>query len=211
MKLNDKKIYDISMPITEEIPVWKGREEKKPKFFIETDFERGTVYETGIYMNMHTGTHLDRTLHILPDGNRMESLKLDELITECRVLDLTEVTQQITEADLMSKMILPGEFLLLKTRNSFEPNLEEEFVYLEKSGAEYLAGIPISGVGIDALGIERAQPGHETHIALMRKDIHILEGLRLAEVREGRYLLIALPLHIPKAEAAPVRAILLED
>lgn len=210
MKLSKMIIHDISMPITEEIPVWKGRNEKKPKFTIESDFERGTVYESGIHMNMHTGTHLDRTLHILPDGNRMDSLKLEELITECRVLDLTEVTQQITEADLRSKMILPGEFLLLKTRNSYEAILEKEFVYLEKSGAEYLAGIPVCGVGIDALGIERDQPGHVTHIALMRKGIHILEGLRLAEIREGRYQLIALPLHIPNAEAAPVRAILLE-
>ena len=211
MKLNDKRIYDISMPITEEIPVWKGREEKKPRFFIESDFERGTVYESSIHMNMHTGTHLDRTLHILPDGNRMDSLKLEELITECSVIDLTEVTQGITEADFRGKSILPGDFILLKTRNSYDPILEKEFIYLEKSGAEYLAGIPIRGVGIDALGVERGQPGHETHIALMRKGIHILEGLRLAEVREGRYQLIALPLNIPNAEAAPVRAILLED
>ncbi len=211
MKLNYRKIYDISMPITGNIPVWKGREEKKPKFFIDSDFERGTVYESSIHMNMHTGTHLDRTLHILPDGNRMESLKLEDLITECSVIDLTEVTQGITEADLKGKSILPGDFVLLKTRNSFEPILEKEFIFLEKSGAEYLAGIPARGIGIDALGVERNQPGHETHITLMRKGIHILEGLRLAEVREGRYQLIALPLHIPNAEAAPVRAILLED
>lgn len=211
MKLSDKKIYDISMPISEEIPVWKGREEKKPKFYIDSDFEKGTVYESSIHMNMHTGTHLDRTLHILPDGNRMDSLKLEELITECSVIDLTKVSQGITDADLRCKKILPGDFLLLKTRNSFEPILEKEFVFLEKSGAQYLTEIPVRGIGIDALGVERGQPGHETHITLMRKGIHILEGLRLAEVQEGRYQLIALPLHIPNAEAAPVRAILLEE
>lgn len=211
MKYSEKRIYDISMPITEEIPVWKGREEKRPKFFVESDFERGTVYESSIHMNMHTGTHLDRTLHILPDGNRMDSLKLEELITECSVIDLTEVMQGITAEDVKGKNILPGDFVLLKTKNSYDPILEKEFIYLEKSGADYLANIPVRGIGIDALGVERAQPGHETHKVLMEKGIHILEGLRLAEVREGRYELIALPLNIPNAEAAPVRAVLLED
>lgn len=211
MKLSYKKLYDISMPITEEIPVWKGKEEKKPKFYIDSDFEKGTVYESAIRMNMHTGTHMDRTLHIIPDGNRMDSLKLKELITECSVLDLTEVKQMITEEDLRSKEIKPGEFILLKTRNSYDPILEQDFIFLEKSGAKYLANIPVRGVGIDALGVERGQSGHDTHMALMSKDIHILEGLRLADVPEGRYLLIALPMNIPNAEAAPVRAVLLED
>ncbi len=211
MKLEYKKLYDISMPITENIPVWKGREAKRPKFFVESDFERGTVYESSIHMNMHTGTHLDRTLHIIPGGNRMESLRMEDLIRDCRVLDLTGVTEKITEEDLRSKAILPGDFVLLKTRNSIEPILEKDFIFLEKSGAEYLAQIPVQGVGIDALGVERDQPGHDTHLALMSKGIHILEGINLEEVKEGRYQLIALPLNIPNAEAAPVRAVLLED
>ncbi len=211
MKLNYKKIYDISMPITEEIPVWKGREEKRPKIHIVSDFEKGTVYESSICLNMHTGTHLDRTLHMIPDGNRMNSLKLEELITECKVLDLTEVKEMISAENLRRKEILPGEFILLKTRNSYDPILEKDFIFLEKSGAEYLASIPVKGVGIDALGVERGQPGHTTHMALMAKGIHILEGLQLSDVREGRYQLIALPLNIPNAEAAPVRAVLLEE
>ena len=65
-------------------------------------------------------------------------------------------------------------------------------------------------MGIDALGVERGQPGHETHLALMNVHAHIIEGLRLADVKEGRYELIALPLTIAGAEAAPVKAILIE-
>jgi len=39
----------------------------------------------------------------------------------------------------------------------------------------------------------------------------VLEGLRLADVAEGEYTLVALPLAIRGAEAAPVRAILIDD
>ena len=209
MNFEDKKIYDISMPITEDIPVYKGKESKRPKIVVESDFQTGTAYESSIKMNLHTGTHLDRTLHMMEGGNTMETLRLKDLMTDCKVLNLTEVREKITDQDLVTKDIKPGDFILLKTRNSFEDILEGEFIYLDQSGASYLADLNIKGVGIDALGIEHSQPGHESHLSLMKKGIHILEGLRLAEIEEGNYMLIALPLSIPKAEAAPLRAVLI--
>jgi arylformamidase len=82
------------------------------------------------------------------------------------------------------------------------------FVYLEKSGAEYLAQLNVKGVGIDSLGIERAQANHSTHHILMSKNIIIIEGLRLAKVDEGIYQMYALPLKIKGADGAPARVIL---
>lgn len=211
MNYYNRKIYDISMPITSDMPVYKGKESKRPIITVESDHVTGTSYESSIKMNLHTGTHLDRSLHMIPNGTTMDSLKLEELVTECKVLNLTEVKEHITAEDLKGKEIKVGDFVLLKTRNSFEPILEEDFIYLEKSGARYLADLKVRGVGIDALGIERDQPGHESHLALMEIGAHILEGLRLAEIKEGRYELIALPIYIEGAEAAPVKAILLQD
>jgi arylformamidase len=111
---------------------------------------------------------------------------------------------------LISKDIVAGDFLLLKTRNSFEEILETDFIYLDKSGAEYLASLRISGVGTDALGIERSQPEHETHLQLMSIGVHILEGLRLKDIEEGKYFIVAAPINIVGGEAAPVRAILMK-
>jgi len=210
MMSKNRKIYDISMPVTVDMPVYKGKEAKRPIISVESDFNTGTAYESSIKMNMHTGTHLDRTLHMIPDGNTMDTLNIEELITDCKVINLTQVMDRITAKDLENKDIQPGDFVLLKTRNSFEPILEGDFIYLEKSGAEYLARLKIKGVGIDALGIERDQPGHETHLALMGIGAHILEGLRLAQIMEDVYELIALPLNIKGTEAAPVRAILIK-
>ena len=68
----------------------------------------------------------------------------------------------------------------------------------------------MAGVGIDSLGIERDQPGHPTHRILFSAGILILEGLRLEHVPAGEYLMVAAPLKITQAEAAPVRAVLLQ-
>lgn len=205
-----RKIYDISMPITYDMPVYKGREEKRPSLTVQSDFSEGSVYETKLHMNMHTGTHLDRTLHMIPGGSTIETLDLNQVITNCRVIDLTDVSNHITREDLLDKQIESGDFILLKTKNSYSDILEHEFIYLEKTGAEFLKDKAVIGVGIDALGIERNQPDHETHLLLMNSGVHILEGLRLNEVEEGDYFLFAAPINVIGAEAAPVRAILLK-
>lgn len=205
------QIYDISMPITRLMPVYKGKEQKKPIFSIDSDFSSGTAYETRLEMNLHTGTHLDAPLHMIPDGYTMEKIDLSKVVTVCKVIDLTHVNDKITDSDLAGFPIKEGDFILLKTRNSYEDILEGEFVYLHKSGAQYLKNMKIKGVGIDALGIERNQPDHVTHISLFNSDIIILEGLRLKDVEEGEYLLSAAPVLIPQAEAAPVRAYLIKS
>jgi arylformamidase len=46
------------------------------------------------------------------------------------------------------------------------------------------------------------------HKAFGRSGIYILEGLALADIAPGPYELIALPLNLIGADAAPVRAIL---
>ena len=202
-------IHDISMTVCERMPVYKGRAEKRPQFTKDSDFETGTAYETRVNMNLHTGTHMDAPLHFIEGGGTIDNMLLDNVVCPCRVLDLTHVQGGIPATELEKKTIDKGDFVLLKTRNSIEDLLEGDFVYLDASGARYLCDKKIVGVGIDALGIERAQPGHETHKVLLSAGIVILEGLRLGAVAEGAYFLVAAPMKVC-AEAAPVRALLLE-
>jgi arylformamidase len=205
------KIYDISMKIFCEMPVYKGKESKRPIIKVASDFTSGTVYETKLEMNMHTGTHVDRSLHLLQGGSTIETLDLSKVITKCKVFDFKDVEERITKEQLSKKSIDRNDFIILKTKNSFEDILEGEFIYLDKTGAEYLRSKNIKGVGIDALGIERNQPEHETHKILLGAGIVILEGLRLKDVEEGEYLLAAAPINVVGCEAAPVRAVLIEQ
>ncbi|MHB1452394.1 MAG: cyclase family protein [Saccharofermentanales bacterium] len=205
------KIIDISMPISPEMAVYKGRASKRPAILVESDFSTGSAHETRIEMNVHTGTHVDTSLHIIPDGATIDSLDLARVVTPCKVLDFSGASDdRISREHLCQRSIASGDFILLKTRNSLENILETEYVYVDRSGAEYLRDIGISGVGIDALGIERAQPDHETHKILFGADIIILEGLRLCDVEEGDYFLVAAPVYIAGSEGAPVRAFLMD-
>lgn len=208
------KVIDISWPLS------SGTTGYKDKGIAEADwlktFEVDHVRETVIRLKSHTGTHVDAPSHFLRDGHTIDQMPLGKLIGKAHVLDMTFVTSGITHQDLVrfESVIAEGDIILFKTTNSSKSPMEQfdyNFIYLEASGAQYLAQKKIKAVGIDYLGIERAQPGHETHTVLMEHGIPIVEGLRLGKVAAGNYFFCCLPLALVGLEAAPARAILLED
>ena len=56
MIINTKElqIFDISMPISYRMPVYKGRESKRPIISIDSDFDSGSTFETRLELNLHT-------------------------------------------------------------------------------------------------------------------------------------------------------------
>lgn len=203
------KIYDISMSIHEQMQVYKNKAEKKPEIRVMQDFGSGKVYESRISLDAHTGTHLDAPLHMLENGDTIETIPLERLVSTARVVDLTHVEESIGREDLEPHAFQSGEWVLLKTRNSLSEEFDFGFVYLREDGADYLAERKIKGVGTDGLGIERSQDGHPTHKALFSRKILIVEGLRLKDVPPGTYMLVVAPLKLKGTEAAPARAFLL--
>lgn len=210
-----RKVYDISMTIEPEMPVYKGRQEMAPKLVTLSNHDSASHHQSQITMNLHTGTHIDAPLHMIKGGARIDYFTENNLFNPCQVLDLTGVQDRITAAELEKLDISEGNFILLKTRNSnpgFLKKNPEKFIYLAESGARFLAELePLpAGVGIDALGIERDQPDHPSHKTLLEKEIGILEGLRLNEVPAGFYTLLLAPLKFKDTEGAPARAFLLK-
>ena len=204
------KIIDISWPISDAATEYKDK--KSIAFEQLKTFDTDGVRESSFCMNSHTGTHVDAPSHFLKDGKTIDEMHLDRLMGKAVLLDLLTIGDAITEDDLHGYEIEDGDIVLLRTSNSAcaptDP-FANDFVYLDPSGAHYLAQKHIKAVGIDYLGIERGDPEHRTHTTLMQADIAIIEGLRLGHVQAGTYFFICLPLAIIGPEAAPARAILL--
>ena len=206
------KFYDVTMPIFSGMQVYKNKEEKQPSFTSDSSINKGdSSNELRLSINLHTGTHMDFPLHMIKDGANSDSLNLKRLIRKVKVFDLTAVTSQISVDDLTKLSINHGDSVLFKTKNSFSEHFDFDFVALDKSGAEYLADLNVNLVGIDGLGIERAQSGHPTHKTLMAKDIYIIEGLRLKDVASGEYMMYALPLKTKATDALLLSVILVDE
>lgn len=210
------KVIDISWPINQNTVEYKNKGELK--FKSVKDIQADGVHQTHVSLDMHTGTHIDAPMHFLRDGNTVDSISFDYLIGECKVFDFTcaeenIAKEKITASDLQKLDIQENDIVLFKTKNSFfsaQGKFEPNFVYLDKTAAQFLASKKIKTVGIDYLGIERAQPEHETHKIFFKANVTIIEGLRLGDVNPGKYFLICLPVKFEGVEAALSRAVLLE-
>lgn len=200
-------MYDVTGTIYEGMTVYKNKPEKQPKLNQVTN---GYVTETRLELDVHTGTHIDAPLHMVVNGDTFEAIPLESLVGQCKVFDLTDVEDGITKKDLEKFQIEKNDFILLKTKNSYEDTFNFDFIYLAQDGAEYLSEIGVRGVGIDTLGIERSQEGHPTHKTLFAHKIIIIEGLRLKDIEQGDYFMVAAPLKLVGTDGAPARVLLFE-
>lgn len=207
------KIYDITVPISAETPIYKG----DPGVNI-TSFKSiaagSSANVSQLSLGVHTATHIDAPNHFIDGALRAHEIDPNKLIGPCRVI---EVPQDVIAIEPEHLGDIEGvERVIFKTRNSAfwaEPELgfRTDFTYLTPATARLLAERGVVLVGIDYLSIEKSgSPGHPVHIALLEKEIVILEGVDLREVPPGDYEVICAPLKYDGAtgDGAPARTFL---
>ena len=91
------KIYDVSKLISEDMVVYKNREEKRIKRTIVSSYETGDYYESRLDTDLHCGTHIDAPLHMVKNGNTIDKYNVSKFIGKCKVFDLTNVDEFITK------------------------------------------------------------------------------------------------------------------
>ena len=208
------KIYDISVPIKNNMLVWPGDIGVKIKTLATV--KKDGVGESRFSFGSHTGTHVDAPKHFVQNANGVDKIVLEKLVGECVVVDLTSIDhKEILISDLKNVPVKKGSRILFKTgnykylRGSVFP---DSYVSLSVEAAEYLVQKEIFLVGIDFLGIEkRKNPGHPVHKTLLSAGVVNVEGLDLSEVEAGKYQLICLPLKIKDCDGSPARVILVKE
>ncbi|MGI8911666.1 MAG: cyclase family protein [Rubrobacteraceae bacterium] len=210
------EIIDITAPVSPRSVMWPGDEPPSHEFTSHTD--RGDPNTVSRWtLSAHTGTHVDARMHFIPGGWPMEELDLARCVGPCRVVDLTHVDGHVSRDDLEAAGVAGTARLILKTRNSEQKLLdrdgfEEGYAAISLEAAEYLVEIGAETVGVDYLSVEPFEDGEfRTHHALLGEDVVLLEGLVLAGVEPGEYVLACLPIKLSGSDGAPARAILMRD
>jgi arylformamidase len=141
----------------------------------------------------------------------MEKVSLEAFIGPATVVTVQREAGPLTPADFPGLDWSSVERLLVHSPASARPANQffDEFVYPSPELADFMAQHGVVLFGSDAPSMDdvysKTLPGHK---ALARHGIAILEGLLLAEVPDGTYELIALPLKIEGGDGSPVRAVL---
>lgn len=123
-------MMDITLKIREGMKVYKNKAEKKPHIKCVSE---GPVYESDISMNLHTGTHIDFPLHMIPHGKTSEDYSIDQFIGKCYVKDASYLNRRILKKDLMDINIKSLILFYLKPRIVFQTFLIQTiFIYQKK-------------------------------------------------------------------------------
>jgi arylformamidase len=209
------EIYDITIPISPDMPVWPGN----PAVVLEqvSSMDAGAHDNVSrLACGVHTGTHVDAPHHFLNDHRTVESLSLDILVGPACVIEIPPDVQVVGTAVLEKAAIPLGTVrLLLKTRNSqlWERNERKffpDFVGISADGADWLVQHSIRLIGIDYLSVAPYHQSAPTHRTLLGAGVIIIEGLDLNAILPGSYTLFCLPLNLVGSDGAPARVILVE-
>lgn len=204
------RLWDITHPLTNRAAAWPG--DTPYQFRLNWQIKAGSSVNVGhVTLSPHNGTHADAPFHYDDQGATMEQLDLNRYIGPVQVVGL-EGRQMIERADLVDLDLQGMNRLLIRTGSCPDPNrFHPDFTAFSPEAIEYLAEQGIRLIGTDAHSVDPAESKElPAHHACRRAGMLILENLNLADVPEGRYELIALPLKLVGADASPIRAVLRE-
>ena len=208
------RIRDISLAIEPGLPTWptsEGFRVRSSMRIAAGDSANVSVLE----MDVHTGTHVESALHFLEDGAPIDSIPVEQLVGPARVVHADGEAVTAAALDALGIDADPPR-LLIRTTNSerwahgwgkFDP----VYVALTTDAAQWIVDRGFRLVGLDHLSIQQYGNDGETHRVLMRAGVANLEGVNLAGVEAGVYTLVAAPVRLIGTEAAPTRALLIDQ
>ena len=206
-------VYDITRALRHDLAPWPG--DTPFDYRLTWRMAEGAAVNVGaLTMGTHNGTHADAPLHYQADGAAIDALDLSVFAGPACVADVSAAgVSVITREPLAPAAVhlrngVPR--LLLKTGAwPDDAKFPERIPTLAPDVPVWLAGLGVRLLGLDVPSVDTIESKDlPIHHALGAAGILILESLDLSRVEEGLYELIALPLRIAGADAAPVRAIL---
>jgi arylformamidase len=218
-----KQWIDISVPITEKLPVWPG--DPPVGCTAAMHLNKGDDATVSMLaMGAHTGTHVDSPAHFIPSGQTLEAMPFHGWLGPCVVVAIAPTVDKITEDVLSQHAALTTALakgvtkVVFKTHNSsaqwYQQPFNTTFVAITPKAAQWLVAKGITLVGADYLSVEAygdAGKGAPTHHALLGNGVRIIEGLYLGNVAAGLYELCCLPMRLAfdeTGDGAPARVVI---
>ena len=210
VNLENKIVFDISPTISPRPAVFPGDTPFSQDFLLKTANGANLDLST-IKTTVHIGAHTDAPSHYHTDGVTMEKCSLKPYLGRAQVIEASSGADgRIRPSDIKSDITAPR--VLIKTLSFPNPEKwNDDFAALSSELIDWLAAKKVKLVGIDTPSVDPANDRElESHKAIFKHNMAILEGRVLNDVPAGEYDLICLPLKIEGSDASPVRAVLLK-
>jgi arylformamidase len=205
------RLWDISPPVAAGTPVFPGDTPYRQEW-AATIAPGCPVNVSSLTLSPHIGAHADAPLHYDPAGAPVGALDLAPYLGPCRVIHAIGKGPLVFWADLAHAVDQLPPRVLVRTYDRMPVDRwDPQLAAFAPATIERLADAGVQLVGIDTASIDpAASKALDSHQAVRRRGLRVLENLVLDDGPEGDYELIALPLKLMTADASPVRAVLRE-
>ncbi len=209
--LDEMEVIDITPVINPRLAVFPGDQAFTQQFSM--DMHHGDhLTLSSIQTTVHLGAHTDAPNHYSVNGSTMEKRALNFYLGAAQVITIPCQKATRISSQNLAGIKIQAPRILFKTGSFPDPyHWNTDFMSLSAELIEYLSKQGVKLVGIDTPSIDLSEDKVlQSHHAVAKYDMAILEGIVLDQVADGIYQLIALPLAIEGADASPVRAVLLK-
>ena len=198
---DEMKIYDISQEIFS-CRVYPG--DPVPEKKMLSLMEKGDLYNlTAFSMCAHNGTHIDAPFHFLKDGKTADAICLEAFVGMAYVAEHHGIVSGRDAAEIMGRAKEENPEAAKRILIKGDAEVSEE-------AAKVFASAEILLLGNESQTVGPEEAPMAVHRILLGADVVLLEGIRLAAVSEGVYLLNAAPLNLSGADGSPCRAVLID-
>ena len=222
-----RRIIDLSTPAEVDHFRWKVDRKKVQSY------EAGDQIEvTWAGWTVHGFTHMDAPRHFSPTGGTTDDIPLETVMGDAAVVDVSSVgpAAPVTEEVVASAggHVREGDIVLLRAgwdqvESIRTPEFWTRAPWVTEEAARWLLGRGIKAIAYDfpqdycirhlVLGDRKpALEENVTHMVLLLNGVIMFEYLcNMNAIRSDRVHFIGLPVKIPGADGAPVRAVAIEE
>jgi kynurenine formamidase len=227
-----QNFIDLSIPLDASTQVYPG----DPLFVNapHANYEKDGYSVRHLSLGTHTGTHIDAPYHFIAEGQIIDKMPLDMLVSEVVVIDLSQrpsgglgprerITWTHLEPYIDSSSLQPGRILLINigwSKLYYGTDKYFQHPYLAPEVAHKLLSLGIKVVGTDTLSPDETLGSsdgdgfgfHEAFLGaggVIAENLTNLEALVEAQSRDssdGAWIVSLVPLRLIGADGSPVRA-----
>ena len=201
------KIYDISQEVFS-CAVYPG--DPAPEKTMLMTIGGGDVCNlTALKMCAHNGTHVDAPCHFISEGKAIDRVSLDRFVGYAFVVSHEGDLSAEDAEGILRRAASASAGSGIAGCDCFNRILVRGKAVVTEEAAKVFADHRILLFGNESQTVGPEDAPMAVHLIMLGSEIVLLEGIRLAGVEDGVYLLNAAPLNLGGADGAPCRALLI--
>ena len=215
-----RKIRDLTHQIYDGMPTFNAPWHPKVTVRQIGRIPREGRETRAVSLGTHSGTHIDAPLHFLAKGRAIDQAPLGSLLGKVAIADLSKLGPNSIVTKKMLEKVRLGERTIFKfawSRHWGTKRFYTSYPCFSIEAAEFIASRGVKVVGMDTPSPDKnpnqlaaEDEDSPVHKLWLRKGITIIECLaNLEGLHDYKgWTLVALPLKIAGADAAPARVLI---